>query len=127
MVDSDQRRKLVFEGVFDSGTRSSWLWSDWELAPIVSLNTGHPFNVLAGGTDINGDRHSTNDRPLGFGRDTGRGPDFAEWDMRLARTIAAGEHMNVQLFAEESTSSTGRILTASTAKCLPLTGSRTFP
>lgn len=100
LSDFDQRHKLVFAGVFDSGRRSSWLWSDWELAPIVSFNTGHPFNILAGGTDINGDRHSTNDRPLGFGRNTGRGPDFAEWDMRLARTIAVGEHMNVQLFGE---------------------------
>jgi Carboxypeptidase regulatory-like domain len=100
LSDFDQRNKFVAAAVLDSGRRSSLLWSGWELAPIVSANSGHPFNVLAGGTDINGDQHSTNDRPLGFGRNSGHGPSFVEWDMRLSRTFYFGDHESLQLLAE---------------------------
>jgi len=98
--DFDQRHKVVFAAILDSGHSSSRILGGWELAPIVSYNSGHPFNVLAAGTDINGDNHSTNDRPLGIGRNSGLGPNFAELDMRLTRSFHFGEHYNLQLMAE---------------------------
>jgi len=50
--------------------------------------------------DVNGDRHSTNDRPIGAGRNTGRGPNFVGFDMRLSRTFKLGEKAGLQLLAE---------------------------
>jgi hypothetical protein len=69
------------------------------LAPIVRFNGGHPFNLLAG-ADVNGDRHSTNDRAIGAGRNTGRGPNYADFDLRLSRIIKLSEKAELQLVAE---------------------------
>jgi hypothetical protein len=71
----------------------------FELSPIVSYNSGHPFNLLAG-ADVNGDRHSTNDRPIGAGRNTGIGPNYVTLDMRLARSVKLSEKASVQFLAE---------------------------
>jgi len=73
--------------------------SGFTLAPIVRFSSGHPFNLLAG-ADVNGDRHSTNDRPIGAGRNTGRGPNYADFDLRFSRTIKLSEKAGLQLVAE---------------------------
>src|SRR5258707_4442013 len=70
-----------------------------QVAPIVRYNSEHPFNLLAG-TNVNNDRHSTNDRPPGAGRNTGIGPDYVTFDMRLSRQFKLTEKANVQLVAE---------------------------
>ena len=61
--------------------------------------SGHPINVLAG-SDVNGDRHSTNDRPLGLGRNAGQGPDFFNVDLRLSKTFKVKEKTSVSFTAE---------------------------
>src|SRR5262249_16284267 len=58
-----------------------------------------PFDLLAG-ADLNGDRHSTNDRPLGAGRNTGLGPDYTDFDLRITRGFKMGERANLQIVAE---------------------------
>jgi hypothetical protein len=73
--------------------------SGFQLSPVIRYNSGHPFNLLAG-TDVNGDRHSTNDRPVGAARNTGLGPDFTAFDMRITRRIKMGERANLQLLVE---------------------------
>ncbi|HET7441715.1 MAG TPA: TonB-dependent receptor [Terriglobales bacterium] len=98
LSDFDQRHKLVVAGVLQSPWANPVL-SGFELSPIVSYNSGHPFNLLAG-ADVNGDRHSTNDRPIGAGRNTGIGPNYVTLDMRLARSVKLSEKANVQLLAE---------------------------
>ncbi len=98
LSDFDQRHKFVVAAVLDSPWKNAVL-SGFELAPIVRYNTGHPFNLLAG-SDVNGDRHSTNDRPIGAGRNTGLGPDYADFDMRLSRQFKLREKANLQLIAE---------------------------
>jgi hypothetical protein len=95
----DQRHKVVAAAVFDSAGQGGFR-GGWQLSPIVRYNSGHPFNILAGGTDINGDRHSTNDRPLGFGRNSGRGPDYTTLDLRLTKAFKIGERGQMQLMAE---------------------------
>ena len=95
----DQRHKVVAAAVFDS-TGQGGFRGGWQLSPIVRYNSGHPFNILAGGTDINGDRHSTNARPLGFGRNSGRGPDYTTLDLRLTKAFKVGERGQIQLMAE---------------------------
>ncbi|HEY6306528.1 MAG TPA: TonB-dependent receptor [Candidatus Angelobacter sp.] len=94
----DQRHKLVAAAVI-TGTKRGLL-SGFQLSPIVKYNSGHPFDILAAGTDINGDRHSTNDRPLGIGRNTGQGPDYSDVDLRLTRSFKVGEHGALQFVAE---------------------------
>ena len=106
LSDFDQRHKLVIAGVMDSpwkgGQGAPFLervFSGFQLAPVVRYNTGHPFNLLAG-TDVNGDRHSTNDRPIGVAHNTGVGPNFTSFDMRLTRRFKFTEKASMQLLAE---------------------------
>jgi Carboxypeptidase regulatory-like domain len=95
----DQRHKVVAAVIFDTGSNHGRLLSGFQLAPIFRYNSGHPFNLLAG-ADLNGDRHSTNDRPIGAARNTGLGPDFTDFDMRISRRFKMGERANLQLLAE---------------------------
>jgi hypothetical protein len=95
----DQRHKVVIASIIDTGSKGGKLFSGFQLAPIFRYNSGHPFNLLAG-ADLNGDRHSTNDRPLGAARNTGLGPDYMSFDMRLTRRIKLGERANLQFLAE---------------------------
>jgi len=96
--DFDQRQKVVVAGVLDSPFKSVWL-SGFELSPLFTYNSGHPFNLLAG-ADINSDNHFTNDRPPGAPRNSGLGPDLINFDMRLSRTFKFGERYGLQLLAE---------------------------
>jgi hypothetical protein len=93
----DQRHKVViyasYQSPFRTDRRNSFvknLVADFSLAPIFRANSARPFSLLAG-TDLNGDRHNTTDRPVGAGRNTGIGPNFWSLDLRLARRIALGK------------------------------------
>ena len=99
LSDFDQRHKVVFAAVLDSPWDHSRVLSGFEFAPIVSYNTGHPFNLLAG-ADINGDNHFTNDRPPGAPRNSGLGPNYVTLDMRLSRAFKFRERYNLQFTAE---------------------------
>jgi len=49
---------------------------------------------------VNNDRHSTNDRPPGAGRNTGIGPNDVTFDLRLGRHFKLTEKTRLQLLAE---------------------------
>jgi hypothetical protein len=95
----DQRNKVIIATVMDTGHYGGRALSGFQLAPIFRYNSGHPFDLLAG-ADVNGDNHSTNDRPIGAARDTGLGPNYIDFDMRLTRSFKMGERANLQLLAE---------------------------
>ena len=102
----DQRHKVVVAAILESpwkggagASLAARIFSGFTLSPIVRGNSGRPFNLLAG-TNVNNDRHSTTDRPPGAGRDTGRGPNFWRFDMRLTRQFGLGEKVRLQLIAE---------------------------
>ena len=99
LSDFDQRHKVVFAAVMESPWQRSRLLSGFELSPIVSYNSGHPFNLLAG-ADINGDNHFTNDRPPGAPRNSGLGPNYAIFDLRLGRTFKLSESCVLHFTAE---------------------------
>lgn len=99
LSDFDQRHKVVVASILDSPGTGQFL-GGWQLAPIIRYNSPHPVNILAGGTDINGDRHSTNDRPLGIGRNTGVGPDYIDVDLRLTKAFKLAENTQLQFIAE---------------------------
>jgi Carboxypeptidase regulatory-like domain/TonB dependent receptor len=98
LSEFDERHKVVIAGVFDSPWKQSIL-SGFQLAPIFSYHSGHPFNLLAGG-EVNGNNHTTNERPIGAPRDTGLGPNYVDFDMRLTWRHKLGERADVQFTAE---------------------------
>jgi Carboxypeptidase regulatory-like domain/TonB dependent receptor len=97
LSEFDERHKVVVAGVFDSPWKG--FLSGFQLSPIFSYHSGLPFNLLAGG-EVNGDNHTTNQRPIGASRDTGLGPSFYDWDMRLSWQHKLGERVNMILTAE---------------------------
>ena len=96
LSDFDQRHKAVVAAVVDSPWEHSRLLSGFQLAPIISYNSSHPFNLLAG-ADINGDSHFTNDRPPGAGRNSGLGPNYVSFDMRVSRSITFADRYKLQI------------------------------
>jgi Carboxypeptidase regulatory-like domain len=98
LSEFDERHKVVIAGVIDSPWKQS-VMSGFQLAPIFSYHSGHPFNLLAGG-EVNGDNHTTNERPLGAPRDTGLGPNYVDFDMRLSWRHKLGEKADLQFTAE---------------------------
>ena len=98
LSEFDERHKVVLAGVIDSPWKQSFL-SGFQLAPIFSYHSGHPFNLLAGG-EVNGDNHTTNERPIGAPRDTGLGPNYIDFDARLTWGHKLGERTNLQFTAE---------------------------
>ena len=98
LSEFDERHKVVIAGVFDSPWKESVL-SGFQLSPIFSYHSGHPFNLLAGG-EVNGNNHITNERPIGAPRDSGLGPNYIDFDMRLTWQHKLGEKTNLQLTAE---------------------------
>jgi hypothetical protein len=99
LSDFDQRNKVVVAGVVESPWEHSRILGGFQLSPIFNYNSSHPFNLLAG-ADINGDGHFTNDRPPSAGRNTGLGPSYYDFDMRLARSFKLGEKASLLFTAE---------------------------
>ena len=100
----DQRHKLVVYAYLASPgrtTSSAWgkVLENFVLAPIIRANSSRPFNLLAG-TDLNGDRHSTTDRPPLAGRNTGIGPNFWSIDTRVTRRIPISDQGSLELMFE---------------------------
>ena len=103
----DQRHKLVIYGILESpwrdGSNSHLLarvFADFVVTPMLRGNSSRPFNLLVG-SDINGDRHPNSDRPPFAGRNTGRGPNFWAFDVRIARRIGLwSEKRSIDLMFE---------------------------
>ncbi len=91
LSDNDQRHRLTVSSVLDLP------WS-FRLSPLFIYTSELPFNVQLG-FDRNGDT-SLNDRPIGVGRNTGRGFDYASLDVRLSRSFAFGERSRLEVLAE---------------------------
>lgn len=103
LSDNDQRHRLTLSGTFNTPqtienefTRK--VFGGFQVSYIFTYASRLPFNVLAG-SDLNGDSNN-NDRALGLGRNTGRGFDFASFDLRLSRTFRLTERLNLELLAE---------------------------
>jgi hypothetical protein len=88
----DQRHKLVALAAVRLPHGLQW-------TPVLRVNSGRPFNLLAG-FDLNRDRHATTDRPAGAGRNTGRGPGYWGVDMRVSKTVSVRESARMELIVE---------------------------
>jgi hypothetical protein len=102
LSDNDQRHRLVVSGSLETPEGKTngveRVLRGFQFGYIFTYGSPLPFNVLLG-TDRNLDTNN-NDRPLGVGRNTGRGFDFASLDLRLSRTIRLTERLDLQLLAE---------------------------
>ena len=103
LSDNDQRHRLVVSGSLevpphDKATGFQRFLCGFQLGYIFTYASRLPFNVLLG-QDRNFDSN-TNDRPVGVGRNTGRGFDFASLDLRLSRRFKLTERVDLQLLAE---------------------------
>ncbi|HJP91367.1 MAG TPA: TonB-dependent receptor [Pyrinomonadaceae bacterium] len=103
LSDNDQRHRLVVSGSLEAPQQGKThglqsLARGFQLGYIFTYGSRLPFNVLLG-TDRNFDTNN-NDRPVGVGRNTGRGFDFASLDLRLSRRFRITEGVDLQLLAE---------------------------
>ena len=103
----DQRHKFVFYAVIQSPFENKFL-SGFSFQPIFRANSGRPFNLLAG-ADVNSDRSTNGDRPLlvtngatfgSVGRNTGKGPNFVTFDMRLTHLTKFGDARSLEFTFE---------------------------
>lgn len=103
LSDNDQRHRLVVSGSLemprhDKATGFQKFLCGFQMGYIFTYASRLPFNVLLG-NDRNFDTN-TNDRPVGVGRNTGRGFDFASLDLRVSRRFKLTERVDIQLLAE---------------------------
>lgn len=104
LADNDQRHHLAVSGMFeapDAGGDEPVLHRalfGFQLSYIFQYGSRLPFNVVTG-ADRNFDTN-VNDRPVGIGRNAGRGFDFASLDLRLSRRIAFGERTSLETIVE---------------------------
>ena len=110
LSEFDERHKVVIAGVFDSPWKESVL-SGFELSPIFSYHSGHPFNFLAGG-EVNGNNHTTNERPIGAPRDSGLGPNSTSLICAWPGATRSSEKSSLELTAEGFNSPTAPIMPA---------------
>jgi hypothetical protein len=101
--DNDQRQVLavsatlaVPETAADEGWRR--IFAGLQLSPIFRYGSALPFNMVTG-ADRNNDTN-VNDRPVGVGRNTGEGFDFASLDLRLSKRLRFTERLAVEALVE---------------------------
>jgi hypothetical protein len=88
LSDNDQRHRLTASGQVSL--------AGWRFSPIFIYGSPYPFNVLTGGQTI----QTTAARPVGVGRNTGRGFNSAVLDLRISRQFVSHEPIQVELIAE---------------------------
>jgi hypothetical protein len=103
LSDNDQRHRLVVSGTLEGPGRvsvggPSRLLRGFQLSYIYTYASRLPFNIVTG-NDRNFDTNN-NDRPVGVGRNTGRGFDFASLDLRLSRRFRFTERLGLEVLAE---------------------------
>jgi hypothetical protein len=127
--DFDARHRFVVNAIYDMPFKGNRLVSGWSVAPIVSVQSGNPFNIVSSLNTITGTAGTVRARltgtpqvtgnPLGnwfvdpnvfqnplpgtlgvVGRNSFVGPGFADVDLALIKNTKVTERMNVQLRAD---------------------------
>lgn len=99
----DARSRFVLSGTWEPDYKNP-LIKGFQFSTILSLNSGRPYNLLAG-TDLNGNGDILpGDRPLvggvSIGRNVGITPGFATVDLRISRKIKIKERFQAKAIAE---------------------------
>lgn len=71
------------------------------VSPIVYARSGVPFTLLVPGLSNGTIGHGANARPWHEGRNSGIGPRYVDWDLRISKTLLRGDgRQNLQLTAQ---------------------------
>jgi hypothetical protein len=126
--DFDARQRFVVNAIYDLPFKGNRFVSGWSIAPIVSLQSGNPLNIVQASTTItgvatvrpnaNGPVQLTNN-PLGnwfvnptgaytlvtntfgnVGRNSVVGPDFKNFDLSVFKTTKVTEKMNLEFHVD---------------------------
>ncbi|HYL92006.1 MAG TPA: carboxypeptidase regulatory-like domain-containing protein [Alphaproteobacteria bacterium] len=84
--DFDARHRFVANAIYDLPFKGNRLVSGWELAPIVSLQSGNPFNVVLATTTVNGVGNTV--RPNVIGPIVISDNPLAQWIVNPGATFA---------------------------------------
>lgn len=100
----DVRQRFVLSGNWELSYTKNPFLRDFQVATIITLESGRPYNLLAG-VDLNQNGDSpAGDRPLiggvPVGRNAGVTRGFANVDLRLTRSISINERVKIQAYAE---------------------------
>jgi carboxypeptidase family protein/TonB-dependent receptor-like protein len=103
LADNDQRHRLVVSGTLEAPKSSRdkgfrHILRGFQLNYIFTYASRLPFNIVTG-SDRNFDTNN-NDRPVGVGRNAGRGFDFASFDLRLGREFRLADRVDLRILAE---------------------------
>jgi hypothetical protein len=126
--DFDARQRFVVNAIYDLPFKANRIVSGWSIAPIVSLQSGNPFNIVSSVNTITGvatvrpNLKATpvvTGNPLGnwfldptvfitppagtlgiVGRNSFVGPGFEDVDLALIKNTKVTERMNVQFRAD---------------------------
>lgn len=103
LSDNDQRHVLAISSTLSvpeavSASALRRIFTGFQLNSIFRYGSALPFNIVLG-SDRNNDTNS-NDRPVGVGRNTGKGFDFASFDLRLSRRLRFTERFGLEVIAE---------------------------
>jgi hypothetical protein len=99
----DVRSRFVFSGNWEPDFKKKLL-QGFKVSGLITLESGRPYNLLAG-VDLNlsGD-NPPGDRPqiggTAIARNSGLTPGFASVDLRIARIVKFDEHRNLTIFFE---------------------------
>jgi hypothetical protein len=103
LSDNDQRHRLTVSGTLEAPAEKSGdgvrrVLEGFQFSYIFSYASRLPFNVVTG-NDRNADTNN-NDRPIGIGRNAGRGFDFNSLDLRVSRRFRLTEHVGFETIIE---------------------------
>jgi hypothetical protein len=102
MSDNNQRHRLTVSGTLQAPWQVEHgfarIVDGLQLGYIFTYASRLPFNIVTG-NDRNFDTNF-NDRPVGIGRNTGRGFDFASFDVRLSKRFRFTERVSIDALAE---------------------------
>lgn len=106
--DADVKHRAVLSGVYDlnfatmfgaSNGIAKQAFDGFSLSGIFTATSGRPFSATVP-SDINNDGNSRTDRVPGVGRNTLRGPNFYQLDMRLSKSFKPTETTKLEFIGE---------------------------
>jgi hypothetical protein len=89
----------VYTTPFHGGDGGFWnkLLSDVSISPIVYARSGVPFTLLVPSLQNGAGSHTSEARPFHESRNSGIGPDFFSWDMRISKAVYIRRDSGVRL------------------------------
>jgi len=89
--DFNVTHNFVANAVYTTPFHGGNFWrrtlADVAISPIVYARSGVPFTLLVPSLSNGAGSHTSEARPFHEGRNTGIGPDFYSWDMRISKAL----------------------------------------